>query len=159
MSHLVQTILHLSDLHYRSRDSQGFANLLVLNESLLPTIRPDAVVVSGDMTLGYNRRFFSRSRKGEWSVYRQLWSSQSTELWLDVPGNHDYTTRGVSYVADFSSTSGRPSCLRRKLASSNSFCLLGIDMNYSPRPLLVLVLFRNALLDGSSRLCLVLSSL
>lgn len=134
MSNLVQTILHLSDLHYHSRDSQGFKNLLVLNESLLPTVRPDAVVVSGDMTLGYNRRFFSQSREWEWSVYRRLWSLQSSVTWLDVPGNHDYTTKGVSYLRNFSSMGDRLPVYVRKISSSDSFCLLGVDLNYLPRP-------------------------
>ena len=73
------TIVHLSDLHFG-----GYADLKQIEalDNFLPTLKPSAVVVSGDLT--------QRARHGEFQAAHlfvkrvRLFSPP-----LVVPGNHD----------------------------------------------------------------------
>jgi 3',5'-cyclic AMP phosphodiesterase CpdA len=73
------TFVHVSDLHYG-----GVADLAQLEalESLVPYLRPGAIIVSGDLT--------QRARHGEFQAarafVRKLKASAPT---LVIPGNHD----------------------------------------------------------------------
>lgn len=73
------TIAHVSDLHFG-----GLADLEQIEtlDSLIPTLRPNAVVISGDVT--------QRARHGEFQAARAfLRRMQATAPTLIVPGNHD----------------------------------------------------------------------
>ncbi|MGH7702758.1 MAG: metallophosphoesterase family protein [Gemmatimonadales bacterium] len=73
------TIAHVSDLHFG-----GLADLEQIEalDSLIPTLRPNAVVLSGDVT--------QRARHGEFQAARALLRRmQATAPTLIVPGNHD----------------------------------------------------------------------
>ncbi len=73
------TIAHVSDLHFG-----GVANLDQIEalDLLIPTLRPSAVVISGDVT--------QRARHGEFQAARAFFRRmQATAPALIVPGNHD----------------------------------------------------------------------
>jgi 3',5'-cyclic AMP phosphodiesterase CpdA len=75
------TIVHLSDLHFG-----GVADLAQIEEleRLVPTLEPDVITFSGDLT--------QRSRHGEFQRARALVRRfQETAPTLVVPGNHDVT--------------------------------------------------------------------
>jgi 3',5'-cyclic AMP phosphodiesterase CpdA len=75
------TIVHLSDLHFG-----GVADLAQIEEleRLVPTLEPDVIAFSGDLT--------QRSRHGEFQRARALVRRfQETAPTLVVPGNHDVT--------------------------------------------------------------------
>ena len=75
------TIVHLSDLHFG-----GVADLAQIEalEALVPTLNPDAIAVSGDLT--------QRARHGEFQRARALVRRvRETAPTLVVPGNHDVT--------------------------------------------------------------------
>ncbi len=72
-------LLHLSDLHFG-----GLADLEQIEalEPMLPDLRPDAVVVTGDLT--------QRARHGEFQRARSLVQvAARTAPVLVIPGNHD----------------------------------------------------------------------
>lgn len=75
------TIVHLSDLHFG-----GVADLDQIEEleRLVPTLEPDVIAFSGDLT--------QRARHGEFQRARALVRRfQDTAPTLVVPGNHDVT--------------------------------------------------------------------
>jgi 3',5'-cyclic AMP phosphodiesterase CpdA len=75
----VVTLVHLSDLHFG-----GVADLLQVEalEEYLPTLSPDAIVVSGDVS--------QRARHGEFQRARAFVRlAQKVAPTLVVPGNHD----------------------------------------------------------------------
>jgi len=72
----VTRILHISDLHFGAVDAALCAPLLALAEAL----RPDAVVVSGDLT--------QRARAAQFRDAKAFLSRFSAPV-LCVPGNHD----------------------------------------------------------------------
>lgn len=73
------TLAHVSDLHF-GRDAQ--LDQIEALEALIPELRPDAVVISGDLT--------QRARHGEFQralvFAKQLGRASPT---LVIPGNHD----------------------------------------------------------------------
>ena len=74
-------LLHLSDLHFG-----GLADLDQIEglEQMLPDLRPDAVVVTGDLS--------QRARHGEFQRARALVQTAArTAPVLVIPGNHDVT--------------------------------------------------------------------
>lgn len=75
------TIVHLSDLHFG-----GVADLAQIEalESLVPTIEPDVIALSGDLTQRARHGEFQRAR----ALVRQFRDTAPT---LVVPGNHDVT--------------------------------------------------------------------
>ena len=72
-------ILHLGDLHFGGLADERQIEAL---EAMLPDLRPDAVVISGDIS--------QRARHGEFQRARAL-VARSTEIapTLVIPGNHD----------------------------------------------------------------------
>ncbi len=75
------TIVHLSDLHFG-----GVSDLAQIEalEALVPTLDPEAIAFSGDLT--------QRARHGEFQRARALVRRfQETAPTLVVPGNHDVT--------------------------------------------------------------------
>ncbi|NNG14880.1 MAG: metallophosphoesterase [Gemmatimonadales bacterium] len=75
------TIVHLSDLHFG-----GVADLAQIEEleRLVPTLEPDVIAFSGDLTQRARHGEFQRAR----ALVRQF---QETAPTLVVPGNHDVT--------------------------------------------------------------------
>jgi 3',5'-cyclic AMP phosphodiesterase CpdA len=72
----MRTIVHISDLHFGRHNDQVVAGLI----SLIKTVRPDLVVISGDFT--------QRARVEEFSISRELVLSMPAPV-IAVPGNHD----------------------------------------------------------------------
>jgi len=72
------TIAHLGDIHFgRDADLAQIEEL----ETLLPSLRPDAVVLSGDLT--------QRARHGEFQAATALVRRLKPIPTLAIPGNHD----------------------------------------------------------------------
>ena len=72
-------IVHVADLHFGA--AADIAQIEAL-EQLLPDLRPDAIVIAGDMTL--------RSRHGEFQRARAFANlAGETAPVLAIPGNHD----------------------------------------------------------------------
>ena len=147
------SLLHLTDLHFLNKDSNGYHNLLFLNHTLLPAIQPDYVVVSGDLSLGYRFRFISSSQSDQWNLYRDIWSKQTIvphSHWFDVPGNHDYTLHelsGDSWDITQYSSMGTQLPVFVRVVSKTSLCIAGIDSTYSPSGwILSRIIHRSALL-------------
>lgn len=69
--------VHLSDLHFGPRFIQHLDEILVKE---IETLKPDAVIISGDFTL--------RARYGEYIAAREF-LSKITRPTLTIPGNHD----------------------------------------------------------------------
>jgi 3',5'-cyclic AMP phosphodiesterase CpdA len=72
-----KTILHVSDLHF-GRTSTDVADALVCTAREL---RPDLVIVSGDIT--------QRARRDQWDAARDFVGALGAPQTLVVPGNHD----------------------------------------------------------------------
>jgi len=72
----VRTLLHLSDLHFGRIDPATLAPLLATAEA----IRPDLVIVSGDLT--------QRARRGQFREARDFLAALPQPQ-IVVPGNHD----------------------------------------------------------------------
>lgn len=134
-------LLHISDLHYKTTISPGYASLLFLNSTVFKSISLSGVIVSGDMTLGYNTRFLSSTRLDLWKSYYSIWSNQESELqrhWFDVPGNHDYAMNEggkKGYNMNVFSARGSESpfyVIPFQRTAEGTFCLLGIDETYDP---------------------------
>ena len=134
-------LLHISDLHYKTTNSPGYASLLFLNSTVLKSISLNGVIISGDMTLGYNTRFLSSTRLDLWKSYYAFWSNQESGLqrhWFDVPGNHDYAMNEGGkngYNLNVFSARGSDSpfyVIPFQRTAEGTFCLLGIDETYDP---------------------------
>ena len=104
---------------------------------MLEVIHPDAVIVSGDMALGYKWKLISRNQEYQWKLYDDLWRRQKVvpqSLWLALPGNHDYSVdmNGI----DQHTSQGCSSRVRihSVVKEEETLCLMGIDFSYSPRP-------------------------
>src|SRR5271166_2836489 len=72
----MRTIAHLSDLHFGRHDA-AVAEALVAD---LAALRPDLVVISGDLT--------QRARRGEFAAARAFLDRLPAPF-IAVPGNHD----------------------------------------------------------------------
>src|SRR5690349_4467525 len=72
----MRTLVHLSDLHFGRID----AAILDPLAALIASIRPDVVVVSGDLT--------QRARKAQFQQARS-WLDRLPKPQVVVPGNHD----------------------------------------------------------------------
>lgn len=129
-------IVQITDLHVPSERFPGYKNICIFNNTVLNIVKPDVVMVTGDMTLGYRRKFISRDQQRQWELYDHVWKSQQVvpgHLWLDLPGNHDFTVDG-SKIA-YHSSQGNSSRVRfHELKKGNqTVCLVGIDFTYRPR--------------------------
>ncbi len=69
-------LLHLSDLHFGAEDVDALAQVTAFAER----VRPDAVIVSGDLTQTGARREFEAARS---------WLKQISGRSIVAPGNHD----------------------------------------------------------------------
>jgi 3',5'-cyclic AMP phosphodiesterase CpdA len=79
----VRTLLHLSDLHFGRIDPATLAPLLGTAEK----IRPDLVIVSGDLT--------QRARRGQFQEARDFLAALPQPQ-IVVPGNHDVPLYNVA---------------------------------------------------------------
>ena len=99
-------IAHMTDLHLRPRglacfrvsDTNMFAERAIRALNAL-TPKPDALVVSGDLTDGSDPR--------EYSVARSLFSRLDMPVYL-IPGNHDSTDGMRRAMADYPGISDNP---------------------------------------------------
>ncbi|GAX82028.1 hypothetical protein CEUSTIGMA_g9456.t1 [Chlamydomonas eustigma] len=90
-------LLQLSDLHIsvHSPDSTRIADLKALGTNLLSVWRPDAIVISGDLTDGKTVSGKGAQQEKEWALYHTLWRQLANSSHLpasavmDVRGNHD----------------------------------------------------------------------
>lgn len=129
-------VIQVTDLHVPDERSSGYKNIRLFNGTVLPIVRPDAVLVTGDMILGYRWKFISRDQPRQWELYDHVWKGQqvvSGERWLDLPGNHDFTMDG-SKIA-YHSSQGNASRVRLNSVTkgNQTVCFLGIDFSYRPR--------------------------
>lgn len=145
------TIIQISDIHIHNSTSAGLANLKAFNTSVLKTIRPEYVIASGDLALGYQYELQSASQKRQWLYYESLWKYQKTvpqKNWLDIPGNHDYTMKELSEtekdVVKYSASSWNKkfSVIPIHKSSEHNTCLLGVDFTYSPRTQLIFMVIQ-----------------
>ena len=129
-------IVQVTDLHVPNEHSPGYKNIRIFNDSALAIVQPDAVLVTGDMTLGYRWKFISRDQQQQWELYDNVWKLQQVvprTLWFDLPGNHDFTVDG-SRIADHSSQGNSSRVRLDSVKKENqTVCLLGIDFSYRPR--------------------------
>ena len=70
-------ILHLSDTHFGTEQSEVSAALLQLAEE----VRPDVAILSGDVT--------QRARRGQFAAARRFLDALAAPIKLVIPGNHD----------------------------------------------------------------------
>ena len=87
------------------------------------------------MALGYKWKLISRNQEYQWKLYDDLWRRQKVvpqSLWLDLPGNHDYSVdmNGI----DHHTSQGCSSRVRihSVVKEEETLCLMGIDFSYSP---------------------------
>ncbi|KAI9276204.1 Metallo-dependent phosphatase-like protein [Umbelopsis sp. AD052] len=84
--------VQLSDLHISQFQSKGYTiHFLHFLKSALPTISPEFVVVTGDLTDAKDaRRITSSQHLAEWKVYEKALSESGVvDGWYDLRGNHD----------------------------------------------------------------------
>jgi 3',5'-cyclic AMP phosphodiesterase CpdA len=73
----VSLLLHISDTHFGTEDAPVAAALLALAHDL----RPDAVILSGDIT--------QRARRSQFAAAREFCDALGARHLLALPGNHD----------------------------------------------------------------------
>ena len=152
------TIIQITDLHVRPKEVQDVLNLKAFNNTILPIVHPDYVVVTGDLVLGYRWKFVSASQKQQWELYESMWKHQKVvnkKDWLDIPGNHDYTMDELTYkenkmfdISRYSSSQWNDlfSIIPIEESNSQTLCLIGIDFSYHPRITLFFIVNRYAIL-------------
>lgn len=77
-------LLHISDTHFGTEEAPVVAAL----QALAREQRPDAVVLSGDIT--------QRARSAQFAAARRFCDSLGVERWLTLPGNHDIPLYNVA---------------------------------------------------------------
>jgi len=75
---MLTRILHISDLHFGPPFVPAVAEALLL---AIPSLAPDAIVVSGDLT--------QRAKRHQFEEARQFFDRMSEFPMLIIPGNHD----------------------------------------------------------------------
>lgn len=73
----MSVVLHLSDTHFGTEQSEVSAALLQLARE----VQPDVAILSGDVT--------QRARRGEFSAARDFLDALAAPIKLVIPGNHD----------------------------------------------------------------------
>ncbi|OBZ85175.1 Transmembrane protein 62 [Choanephora cucurbitarum] len=83
--------VHATDLHLsRFRPKGHTFHFLHFIQSILPVVRPEFVVVTGDLTDAKDKkRVTSQQYHDEWQIYQQAISEKVTVDWYDMRGNHD----------------------------------------------------------------------
>ncbi|KAI8339967.1 Metallo-dependent phosphatase-like protein [Chlamydoabsidia padenii] len=85
--------IQISDLHISKYRSKGHTlHFLQFIQSVLPIIRPEFVVVTGDLTDAKDhRRITSQQYLEEWKTYKMAIDQQpwTNTTWYDMRGNHD----------------------------------------------------------------------
>ncbi|KAI7851580.1 Metallo-dependent phosphatase-like protein [Circinella umbellata] len=84
--------IQISDLHLSKYRARGHTlHFLHFVRSILPIVKPNFVVVTGDLTDAKDiRRITSQQYKEEWDVYRQTIEQGAQYMpWYDMRGNHD----------------------------------------------------------------------
>src|SRR4051812_11199762 len=79
----MRTIAHLSDLHFGRHDQEVVEGI----GRLMEEVRPDLIVISGDLT--------QRARTHEFELAREFIRSLQAPI-LAVPGNHDVPLYNIS---------------------------------------------------------------
>ena len=77
-------LLHISDTHFGTEEPPVVAAL----QSLAREHRPDAVILSGDIT--------QRARGSQFAAARTFCDSLGVDRWLTLPGNHDIPLYNVA---------------------------------------------------------------
>ena len=101
-------ILQLTDTHLSGIKGKDAETLAAVEEQLL-TLRPDLVVVSGDLLDGFNSKIF-RDKKGALGAFAEIFERHA-QFWAYIPGNNDCEYMGSS--ADVAAWLGQkyPLCL------------------------------------------------
>ncbi|ORE05192.1 Metallo-dependent phosphatase [Rhizopus microsporus var. microsporus] len=83
--------IHVTDLHLSRYRAKGHtSHFLHFIQSILPVIKPEFVVVTGDLTDAKDRkRITSQQYLDEWDVYQQAINEKVRVDWFDIRGNHD----------------------------------------------------------------------
>ncbi|KAJ9534598.1 hypothetical protein QJQ45_022185, partial [Haematococcus lacustris] len=95
----VALLLHLSDLHLSRFSGDGGcsreADLKALAQGLLSVWRPDALLITGDLTHAKTPYGQGQQQQAEWQAYQRVWrllaeaSGLGPEQVLEQRGNHD----------------------------------------------------------------------
>jgi 3',5'-cyclic AMP phosphodiesterase CpdA len=110
-------LLHLSDTHFGTEQPPVVAAL----QALAREQRPDAVVLSGDIT--------QRARSEQFAAARAFCDSLDVAHWLTLPGNHDIPLYNVA-ARLFSPYGGYQACFGRELEPELEFAdVLVIGVN------------------------------
>ncbi|KAF1796840.1 Metallo-dependent phosphatase-like protein [Mucor lusitanicus] len=83
--------VHATDLHLsRFRPKGHTYHFLHFIQSILPVVKPEFVVVTGDLTDAKDKkRITSQQYIDEWDVYQTAIKEKVTVDWYDMRGNHD----------------------------------------------------------------------
>ncbi|CEP10505.1 hypothetical protein [Parasitella parasitica] len=83
--------VHTTDLHLsRFRPKGHTYHFLHFIQSILPVVKPEFVVVTGDLTDAKDKkRVTSQQYIDEWDVYQTAIKEKVTVDWYDMRGNHD----------------------------------------------------------------------
>ncbi|ORY97970.1 Metallo-dependent phosphatase-like protein [Syncephalastrum racemosum] len=84
--------IQISDLHLSKYRGKGHTlHFLHFIQSILPSVRPNFVVVTGDLTDAKDvKRVTSQQYIEEWQIYQQaIQQGAPTMPWYDMRGNHD----------------------------------------------------------------------
>ena len=85
-------VLHISDIHLSKFDKEASQNRLKEFCNLLPVMKPDAVVVSGDIVHSRINSYLPFKLEEEYKMYDEIVTEclqQYNTTWYDVRGNHD----------------------------------------------------------------------
>lgn len=84
--------VHITDIHIQHTVKERSESFSRFCQETLPTISPEFVIASGDITHGQMRIGRSKQIASEWETY---WNTleklnlNKPNFWLDTPGNHD----------------------------------------------------------------------
>ncbi|KAI9313362.1 Metallo-dependent phosphatase-like protein [Dichotomocladium elegans] len=84
--------VQISDLHVSKFESQGHTtHFLHFMRSVLPMLRPECVIVTGDLTDAKDaHKIKTEQYKEEWEMYKAIVEQSAGNVsWYDMKGNHD----------------------------------------------------------------------
>ncbi|KAI7905451.1 Metallo-dependent phosphatase-like protein, partial [Cokeromyces recurvatus] len=90
-SHNIFYFVHVTDLHLsRFRPKGHTFHFLHFIQSILPVVKPEFVIVTGDLTDAKDKkRVTSQQYIDEWDVYQTAINEKVNTKWYDIRGNHD----------------------------------------------------------------------